>query len=104
MYSIAALAGAARAYPQSAYSALQRSVQHYLQSTTPNIESCCDLLDKAMREEFQPALFEEAIDDGDHLACLPHSSHLLPTHYAPHVDACATIFDSSEFLDTLLRF
>ena len=62
MYTIKKLAGAARAYPQSASSALQRSVQHewhYLQRTTPIIESCFDLL------EFLPALFGEAIDDID---------------------------------------
>ena len=33
---------------------------------TPNIESCFHLLEKAMQEEFLPALFGEAIDDGDY--------------------------------------
>ena len=60
---------AARAFPQSAYSALQRSVQQEwqpLQRTTPNIESCFDLLEKTMQEEFLPTIFGEAIDDGDY--------------------------------------
>ena len=47
VYSIKKLAGASRsAYPQSAYSALQRSVQQewqYLQRTAPNMESCFHL-------------------------------------------------------------
>ena len=38
----------------------------YLQRTTPNTESCFDLLEKAMQEEFLPALFGEAIDDRDY--------------------------------------
>ena len=53
-----------QANPQSAFSALQRSVQQdgqYLQCKTPNIESCFDLLEKAMQEEFLQALFGEAI-------------------------------------------
>ena len=33
----------------------------YLQRTTQNIESCFDLLEKAMQEEFLQALFGEAI-------------------------------------------
>ena len=69
MYSIKKLAGAARAYPHSAYSARQRSVQQawqYLQRTTPPIESCFHLLEKAMQEEFLLALFGEAIDNGDY--------------------------------------
>ena len=60
VYSIRILAGAARAYPQSAHSAIQRSVQQewqYLRRTTPNMELCFHLLlGKAMQEEFIPAL------------------------------------------------
>ena len=55
VYSIKKLAGAAHDYPQNAYSALHRSVQQewqYLQCTPPNIEACCDQLEKAMQEEF----------------------------------------------------
>ena len=66
MHSIKKLAGAARAYPQSAISAIERSIQQewqHLQRTTPNIESCFDLLEKAMQEKLLPALFGEAIDD-----------------------------------------
>ena len=58
-------------YPQSEYSALRRSIQQewqLLQRTTTNIESCFDLLEKAMQEEFLPALFGDAID-----ACTPSS-------------------------------
>ena len=69
MYSIKRLAGAARAYPQIAYSAFQRSAQQewqYLQRTTPIIESCFGLLEKAMQEEFLVALFGEATDDRDY--------------------------------------
>ena len=60
--------GAARAYPQSAYSPHQRWQQEwqYLLRTTPNIESCFHLREKAMQEEFLPARFGEAIDDGDY--------------------------------------
>ena len=62
LYSIKKLASAARANPQSAHSALQRSVQQewqYLRRTTPHIESCFHLvLGKAMQEEFLPALFK----------------------------------------------
>ena len=55
------LAGAARAHPHSAYSALLRSVQQVGQYArrTPNIESCFDLLEKAMQEEFLLALLEK---------------------------------------------
>ena len=38
----------------------------YLLRTTPNIESCFHLREKAMQEEFLPALFGEAIDDGEY--------------------------------------
>ena len=73
MYSIQKLGGAALAppYPQSAYSALQRSVQQewqVLQRTTTNIESCVDLIEKAMKVmkvEYLPARFGEATDDAD---------------------------------------
>ena len=81
VHSIKKLADAARAYPQSAYSALQRSVQQewqYLQRTTPNIESCFDQLEKAIQEEFLPALFGEAIEDGDYRLELAH----LPVKYS----------------------
>ena len=71
----------ARAYSHSAYSALQFSGQHewqHLQRTTPNIESCFDLQEKAMQEEFLPALFGEAIDDSDYRLELAH----LPVKYS----------------------
>ena len=38
----------------------------YLQRRTPNIELCFDWLEKAIQEEFLPALFGGAIDDGDY--------------------------------------
>ena len=44
----------------------------YLQRTTPNTESCFDLLEKAMQEEFLPALFGEVIDDSDFRLELAH--------------------------------
>ena len=62
MHGIEKLARAARANPQSAFSAFQCSVKQewqYLQRTTPNIEACFD----RRQEEFLPALFGEAIDD-----------------------------------------
>ena len=42
------------------------SAQDTKNRTIPNIESCIDLLENAIREEFLPALFGEAIDDGDY--------------------------------------
>ena len=70
MHSTNKLAGAARAcLPQNAYSALQRSGQRerqHRQRTALNIESCFDLLDMAIKEEFFPALFGEAMDKGDY--------------------------------------
>ena len=89
MDSIKKLPGAARGYPQSAYSALQRSVQRewqYLQRTTPNVESCFDLLETAMQEEFLPALFGEARDDGDYWLELaqPTSSEIVKTSSTKH--------------------
>ena len=40
--------------------------------TVKSIESCFDLPEKAMQEEFLPALFGEAIDDGDYWLALAH--------------------------------
>ena len=81
VHSISKLAGAAHAYPQSAYSALQRSVQQewqYLQRTTPDIESCFAPLEMAIQGEFLPALFGETVDDGDYRLELAH----LPVKYS----------------------
>ena len=62
VHSIKKLAGAGRAYPQNAYTALHRSVQQewqYLQCTTPNIESCVDRQEKAIQEAFLQQLLEK---------------------------------------------
>ena len=70
-------AGAARVYPQSAHSVLHRPGQQecqYLQRTTPSIESCFDLLEKAMLDDFLPALFEEATDGSEYRLELAHLS------------------------------
>ena len=61
---------------ESAYSALQRSVQQewqVLQRTTTNIESCVDLIEKAMKVEFLPARFGEATDGADYRLARAHT-------------------------------
>ena len=78
VYSIKKLAGTC---PQGAYSAFQRPLQQewqYLQRTTPNTESCFDLLEKTMQEEFLPELLGEEIDDGEYRLELAH----LPMNYS----------------------
>ena len=49
-----------------------------LQRTTPNTESCFDLLEKTMQEEFLPELLGEEIDDGEYRLELAH----LPMNYS----------------------
>ena len=69
MYSIRKLAGAARAYPQRFSSAQYNKngcIYNALHRTLNEIESCFDLLEKAMQGEFLAALFGEAIDDSDY--------------------------------------
>ena len=55
------LVGAARAYPQRTYSALQSVQQEwqYLQRTTTNIESCFDRPEKAMQKGFSQHFLEK---------------------------------------------
>ena len=83
----------------------------YLQGTTPNIESCLDLLVRAIQEEFLPALFGEATDEGDYrlahiagiysgLALLNTVNSATPTHQA-NKEACShrisTLKDETTF-------
>ena len=71
---------------------------------TPNIESCLDLLDRAIQEGFLPALFGEATDEGDyrlaHIAviysglALPNTvNSATPTHQASK-EACSHLISA----------
>ena len=77
LHTIKKLPGATRAYPQSAYSALQAlRTTRMAVSTTHN--PWFDLPEKAIQEESIRALFGEAIDDGRFpaRACIPFSETL----------------------------
>ncbi len=93
------LASAAKNYPQTAYSGLQRSLQHewqFVQRVVSDIGDQFAEVENAISHTFLPALFDEVIPDDDprlKLACLPvkHAGLALPDPTA----SAQTNFDAS---------
>ena len=81
--SMGTLAGLSRKHPHSAYAKLQNSLQHkwaFVQRVTPGIRNAFGPVEKALRENFLPDIFEGSGEGAPErgVTCLPVKQAGLP--------------------------